>query len=184
MPDVPAGQRRRASWAVVGLAMPVLSACVTGTHERGASAAVPAITTATEECREAGEHAADGEEAAADSGIELSSISPPTGTRVARSTLLVADLDFAVKEFQSGQYRISAEFETLTGETRARGRLEAPQVLKSARGSIRLCVPLADVWDTPDMRQPLAVRFTLDRIEDAHRNHPVASTGKLIYPLR
>jgi hypothetical protein len=166
------------------LAGSVLPACVSGTHERGPSAVAPAIATAADECREAGEHAADGEESMADSGIQLTSISPPSGTRVARSTLLVADLDYAVNDFQSGQYRIAARFDTLTSDRNAGGSVPSIPVLKSPSGSLRLCVPFADVWDMPDLRHPFAVRFTLIRIDDARRNHSVASTNKLTYPLR
>lgn len=86
---------------------------------------------------------------------------------------------------ERGPSAVAPAIATAADECReAGGSVPSIPVLKSPSGSLRLCVPFADVWDMPDLRHPFAVRFTLIRIDDARRNHSVASTNKLTYPLR
>jgi hypothetical protein len=56
------------------------------------------------------------------------------------------------------------------------------ELLKYASGSYRLCFPLTDVWSAPDVKKPLSVRFMLNKIDDAHHNHPIAITDRLSFP--
>lgn len=157
---------------VVGLAASVLPACVSSTGERAATA---------QECRSPTEQASGGDTSApADTALQLISISPPTGSDVQRSTVLVADLAYTVKDFAAGRFIILAQFDLKAERRTTDGAIKSHPYLESASGSYRLCFPLTDIWDR-DVKRPLSVRFVLDRVDASHRHHPVAKTEKLSY---
>jgi len=175
----------RAGFAVaVGFALSMLSACVAspGDHPPSAPSALsPEAAAVVEECRTPTQQAA-GDEASAstDTGLQLISISPPVGSLVTRSTVLVADLAYAVTDFTADQFTILAQFDSPVEHRTTEGSFKSHPYLQSASGSYRLCFPLTDIWDR-DVKRPLSVRFVLNRVDESHRNHAVARTEKLSY---
>jgi hypothetical protein len=117
-----------------------------------------------------------------ENSLRLVTIEPIADTRVQRSTVLVADLAFTVKDFDSGKYRVFAQFDTTTPGRSTDGTFDSYPSLKYASGNYRLCFPLTDIWNVANLKRPLSVRFMLNKIDDARHNHAIAITDRLSFP--
>src|SRR5437762_1928102 len=117
----------------------------------------------------------------AGTSIKLLTITPPAGTNVRKETVLVADLAYAVKDFELSRFKVMAQFDTNRGTT-TDGTFKNYPVLKAAAGKLRFCFPLAHIWDGPEMKRPLSVRFFLNRMYDGGMSKVIAHTDPLLYP--
>src|SRR5215469_8285870 len=74
--------------------------------------------------------------------LKLAAIVPAPGTTLEMDTVLSADLDYAVRDFQSGQFVIMAQFDT-NGNGRTGGGNDGDNpMVKSAVGTLHLCFPM------------------------------------------
>jgi hypothetical protein len=122
------------------------------------------------------------QEAPATSGLDVLTITPPQGSKVRRSTVLMADLAYTVKDFEPGKYIVLAQFDTNSKSKTTDGHFDGYPILKYANGIFRMCFPLSNVWDLPDLQRPLSVRFLLNKTDDARRSHSVAHTDPISFP--
>jgi hypothetical protein len=113
--------------------------------------------------------------------IQVQRITPEAGTTVQKSTLLVADLAYTVKDFDSGKFLIFAQFDTNQKGRSTDGKFDSYQNLKYPGGTFRLCFPMVDIWSVPDLKKPLSVRFVLNKIDSPHHNHVIASTDRFSF---
>jgi hypothetical protein len=113
--------------------------------------------------------------------IQVQRITPEAGTTVQRSTLLVADLAYTVKDFDSGKFLIFAQFDTNQKGRSTDGNFNNYLSLKYPSGAFRLCYPMIHIWSVPDLKKPLSVRFVLNKIDDPHHNHVIASTERFSF---
>ena len=119
--------------------------------------------------------------AAADK-IQILNVTPPAGSGLQKSTVPVVDLAYEVKDFDSGQYIVVAQFDTNTNGRSTDGKFNSCPHLKYARGSYRLCFPPKNVWSEPDVKRPFLVQFRLNKIDNEHHSHSVALTDRLSFP--
>ncbi len=121
------------------------------------------------------------------SGIHILSISPPPGSSVQKSTMLVADLAYNVKDADSGVYILFPMFDKIYDKRYSAGAFRNHPFLKYARGTIKFCFPMADIWGERNLRTPLAFRFflnKLDKLNDPTHFHIVATTEKIYFPIK
>ena len=114
--------------------------------------------------------------------LHLSSIMPAPGAPVNEKTLLLADLDYAVADFEPGHFKIMAQFETITDGMTTDGSFRDYPFPRSAAGKLHFCFPLSDVWNLPTIKRPLTVRFMLNRVYDSGMSEPIAKTGFFTFP--
>jgi hypothetical protein len=166
---------------VLSLALTSLAACAS--HPPPDTAVSP-IGGASNKggCAAITEQTSSNEPAPTANSLRLITIEPIAGSHVQKSTVLVADLAFAIKDFDSGKYILFAQFDTTTPNRTTDGTFNSYPPLKFASGSYHLCFPIADIWSAPGVKRPLSVHFLLNKIDDAHHNHAIAITDRLSYP--
>jgi hypothetical protein len=123
-----------------------------------------------------------GQPAPTESGIHLLSISPQPGSALSEQTALLADLEYSVAGFEPGQFKILAQFDTDTRGLTTDGSFKNYAFPKFAVGKLRFCFPLRHVWNLPNIKRPLTVRFMLNRVYESGLSVPVAKTATLIFP--
>src|ERR1700744_6182288 len=99
--------------------------------------------------------------------VRVVDVKPPAGSSVHKWTELVADIDYDVEDFSSGNYILVAQFDTTQEGHSTDGSFsfdKYPQ-LTYASGSFRLCFPLKDVWEQLRVKRPFSVRFFLSKID-------------------
>jgi len=128
------------------------------------------------------QEASAGEVSPARTSIKLLTITPPAGTNVRKEMVLLADLAYAVQDFEPNRFKIMAQFETTRRGMTTDGTFRNYPVLKAAAGKLRFCFPLTHIWDRPGMKWPLSVRFFLNRMHDDGVGEVVAQTDALAYP--
>lgn len=112
--------------------------------------------------------------------IELQSIRPAEGGRIGVTTELEVDVEYQVENFVPNQFYLIARFPTTFGTMSVGGRENTP-LLRSARGRALLCVPLAEVFDDPDVRWPLTVVISINQIQAGGASRPVADTRTVVF---
>jgi hypothetical protein len=167
---------------VLSLALTSLAACAA--NPPNTDTAAPPVSRATSKggCAAIADQTPSNEPAPTANSLRLVTIEPIAGSHVQKSTVLVADLAFTVKDFDSGKYILFAQFDTTKPKRTTDGKFDSYPLLKYASGGYHLCFPLADIWDVPDVKRPLSVHFLLNKIDDAHHNHAIAITDRLSYP--
>jgi hypothetical protein len=167
-----------------GMCVQLLSACTTRLPEAAATVPTSSGGDATDQCMTMSDHAPSKDQSGpATNSIQILTIKPPAGSGVDVSTVLVADLEYAVRDFDSGKYIVFAQFETNTNGKSTDGKFNSYPFLKYATGTYRLCFPLIDIWNVPDVKRPLTVRFLLNRVDDARHNHSIAITDRISFPV-
>jgi hypothetical protein len=167
---------------VLSLALTSLAACAA--NPPNTDTAAPPVSRATSKggCAAIADQTPSNEPAPTANSLRLVTIEPIAGSHVQKSTVLVADLAFTVKDFDSGKYILFAQFDTTKPKRTTDGKFDSYPLLKYASGGYHLCFPLADIWDVPDVKRPLSVHFLLNTIDDAYHNHAIAITDRLSYP--
>jgi len=116
--------------------------------------------------------------------VKVANVSPPAGTTVHKWNTLAVDLEYDVKDFDSGVYILVAQFDTTKEGRSTDGSFSFSKYphLTYASGSFRLCFPLKDVWNDSNVKRPFSVRFFLSKMDNPHHFHPVAKTEPQIFP--
>jgi serine/threonine protein kinase len=94
--------------------------------------------------------------------LELRRISPPPGSTVSRNTVVVADLEFTVDDFEKDRFRIQPHL--LTGPATSQiisGDLVEGPILPEARGNLTVRVPLNVLFDNNTVNGPFQIQFAL-----------------------
>lgn len=156
------------------------SAAAAGSPHAALSASVsdPCLGTASE----VGEGASAGGGLPTRTDIKLLRITPAAGTTVRKETVLVADLAYSVKDFEANRFMVLAQFDTGFPGVTTDGDFKNYPILSTPAGKLRFCFPLEDVWNDPDLRFPLSVRFYLGRMHGRGRSEVVARTATVVYP--
>jgi len=160
---------------VLSLAPICLAACAS--HPAPDTAVSPKVGCAT-----ITDQPSSNEPAPTANSVRLVTIEPIAGSHVRKSTVLVADLAFAIKDFDYGKYILFAQFDTTNPKRTTDGTFNGYPPLKYASGNYHLCFPLANIWNVPNVKRPLSVHFLLNKIDDAHHNHAIAVTDRLAFP--
>jgi hypothetical protein len=124
--------------------------------------------------------------------LRLVSVSPEPQSEVTKGTWIVAEVEYAVTAgFQPGLFYLATEVRPRDGERPLRRPIRADEnpVLRKANGRLKLRFALAQVWDLPEVRRPLLLRFQLNHKTDGipgpeGARETVASTGPVEYPAR
>jgi hypothetical protein len=114
--------------------------------------------------------------------IHLSSITTQPGAPVGERTLLLADLDYSVEDFEPGHFKIMAQFETITNGLTTDGGFRDYPFPRSAVGKLHFCFPLSYVWNLPNIKRPLTVHFMLNRVYESGVSEPIAKTDFFTFP--
>ena len=118
-----------------------------------------------------------------DTSIRLLSISPPAGFNVTENAVLEAHLAYSVRDFQAGQYRIMAQFDTDNVMATTDGAFKDHPVPQSARGRLDFCFPLRYVWNLPNIKRPFNVRFLLNKVYESGISQPLARTETVSFSV-
>ena len=113
--------------------------------------------------------------------IRLLSVAPQPGAPVSEQTALVADLEYAVKDFEPGHFKIVAQFDTDVEGATTDGSFKTYPFPKVAVGKLRFCFPLRHVWNLPNIKRPLTVRFMVSEVYESGMSVPVAKTAPLTF---
>ncbi len=118
------------------------------------------------------------------SEIRLVSIIPAAGSLLLHDSVLAADLEYWVRDFEPGRYTILAQFALQERRRSTDGdfpRSEYP-VLTSAAGRVHFCFSMDYVWKRPIEKSPFDVLFLLNKwVGDAGKSSSVAHTEHLQY---
>jgi len=115
--------------------------------------------------------------AARESGLKLASIHPADSSYVTAQTMVVAELEYAIHEFQPDQWQIIAQLETVNSRSTVSGGFDENPELQFARGTLRFCYPLRGAWSSPTVSWPLRLVFHLTRRNDDGSTSVVASSA-------
>jgi hypothetical protein len=107
--------------------------------------------------------------------VELLSMTPGEQGRIDRHTIIEADVEFHIVDFQPGQFFLDVRFPTTYGSNSLGSRATRPN-LRSAHGRAHLCVPLADIFDDPDVRWPLTAIVSVHQDLQGGGHRPVADS--------
>jgi hypothetical protein len=100
---------------------------------------------------------------------------PQDGANVTPDTVLTADVDYAIKDFEPGKYIVMAQVETTSPGTTTNGGFEDVAV-KDASGHLVVKFPLRYVWNLPQVKFPLVVHFNLNEKLQDGASTPIASS--------
>jgi hypothetical protein len=96
--------------------------------------------------------------------IKLISLAPEDGSSVGRDSVVAAELQFTIDNFKARKDRYFVSILFQTSGSRAAMFSNSPGdivMLTEATGTITLAYPLDRVWDDPQLRKPLVVRYFL-----------------------
>lgn len=122
--------------------------------------------------------------APAGSNLNVIRVTPTDGSTLFQDSVLEADLEYQVKDFKPGQFRILAQFALQQSGRSTDGDFPSSDypVLASPTGRVHFCFPMAYVWQRP-LELPLNVRFMLTRFDgDASLSSVVSQTQPLRFP--
>jgi hypothetical protein len=97
--------------------------------------------------------------------VRMQLVDPANGGAVDAGSVLVVDVDYAVADFEPGQYGLMVYFSALvsfTSPAGPEGRYELPR----GSGRVRLCVPLRDIYAAPRLRWPLQMYVSLNKRQE------------------
>jgi hypothetical protein len=181
-------------FSTMGIVLAATCACVTQAPMTPSASPVTTPASATAEAQPPpkdvdpclGQMRFEGQGIGADPGaptetsIRLLSITPQAGTPVGENTALQADLAYSVRDFQPGHFKIMAQFDTYTSMT-TDGAFKNYPFPESPAGKLHFCFPLRFVWNLPDIKRPLVVRFLLNRVYESGMSQSVARTEKVTF---
>jgi hypothetical protein len=108
--------------------------------------------------------------------IKMTSLSPAENSYVTDATMLTAELEYDIDRFEPDMYQVNIQFETIEERNTTGGAFIEHPELQFARGTLRFCYPLRNVWQDPTVRFPLGMLFHLTRRNEDGSTTPVAST--------
>ena len=95
--------------------------------------------------------------------VQIVSIVPPAGSTVNADTTLVAELDYAIENFDSSaHYYVTPQFDSTEGAGRTFNAFTGPTSgsrLRSASGRLRIAHPIRPEWSHPWLAKPVRVTF-------------------------
>ncbi len=138
----------------------------------GFAASMLAIPTATEPSTNA-----------STATLELKNLTPPPGSIVDRTVVIVAELEYTIADFRDNTFEINVQFDTTSPHTTrsAPGPLRRESRVKKSSGTITLKQPLREVWDETAIARPFKVWFYLTRKQGGGRSVSVATVGPIEY---
>jgi len=113
--------------------------------------------------------------------VHLLSITPQAANDVQRDTLVFAELNYAIRDFQPGRFFIIAQLETLDPDVTWDGVYSPRVELNRPSGKVTFCFPLVSVWDSPRMKWPLSIKFLLNEPSSRGSSHSLAQTTATEY---
>jgi len=155
---------------IVLLILPVLGGCASSSGLRQAHQCTPTMDSSQTEL------------SPATTTLKLVSISPTAGATLSVDTVLSADLEYTVQDFEPSRFKILAQFDTDRSGRTTDGTFKAYPVLKSAAGKVHFCFPMTHVWSRPEVTRPFVVRFYLNReLGEKGRSVVIARTQALAF---
>jgi TonB family protein len=112
--------------------------------------------------------------------LDLVEVKPPPGSSVTKETIVVAELSYRIEQFTAERFVAGASAELVTGNSTINGSPDV--VLGQATGRVTVAYPLADVWDHPELRKPLLIRFAVRQLGGSEGiSAIVANAGPVTY---
>lgn len=98
--------------------------------------------------------------------VTLLAVDPPEGAELRKDTVLAADVQFRIANYQPKSYFLVAMFPTAGFGSMSPGGPGDTPMLEHASGKVHLCVRLQEVYDHPAMVWPLSMRIRMLRLTD------------------
>ena len=102
--------------------------------------------------------------APAKSKVTLLGMTPAEGAELRKDMMLSVDVEFQVADFVPGEYYLIVMFPTSGRGSMSPNDPSNMPALTHPSGKARLCVPLAEVYEHPDMKWPLSMAVRLMRV--------------------
>jgi len=120
---------------------------------------------------------------AAGGTLNLVTVTPSSGERVSKTTVVVAELAYSVTGFRKGRFYVTAQVATDDPKRTTSGRMPPARhvKLKATEGRLSLAFPVESVWDMPGIRRPLRIWFYLHETTGHGRSRVIAMTGPTDY---
>jgi hypothetical protein len=98
-----------------------------------------------------------------DDTLILKSIEPVAGSAVDRNSSIKVTLEYSARDYVAGQYFLIAQFLTTQNYT-TDGDIPNDQYpfACGSRGVFTLTYPVKYIWETPNVRKPLQIKFQLN----------------------
>jgi hypothetical protein len=115
--------------------------------------------------------------------LSLVKVSPEPGAQVTRDTVVVARLAFDISMLERGNYVLIGQVDSKIGGRTTDGKFpsDAYIVLEQPSGEATFSFPLAYVWDEPDVKHPIAIRYILVKRSGSRRSMSVGSVDPVQY---
>jgi hypothetical protein len=117
------------------------------------------------------------------STLTVGSVSPAANTPITVKTVLVADLEYSVEDFQPGAYFVMVQVDTKKEHITTDGQYpnSSYPILTEPHGKLRFSFPVKYVWWSPNVKHPLNVHFYLNKKTDSKHSRIVAKAGPIAY---
>lgn len=97
--------------------------------------------------------------------LELKSATPDSGATLDRSSTIVVDFDYALKDFVPGEFYLFANAESVTAQASI-GIDSAFKALEHPAGHVRRCFSFYRIWDDERVKWPMTLRFVVVQTAD------------------
>jgi hypothetical protein len=97
------------------------------------------------------------------SKLNLLAVSPPDGGNLDRNTIIEADVEFQIADFEPKSFRFMTLFPTAGYGSMSPLDAKNTPYVESAIGKVHLCVPLGEVYEHPTMKWPLSMQVSVLR---------------------
>jgi hypothetical protein len=97
--------------------------------------------------------------------LSIVSISPAPGTAVTRETVVTAELEYSMSSFVPELHYVMAQADMNQPGYSFDGTFpaEAYPIMKERKGRLSFSFPLRHIWDSPDLKHPITMRFALNK---------------------
>ena len=115
--------------------------------------------------------------------LEILSVTPTSGTRVTKDTVIVAELSYTIDGFEPRQFFIMVQAATKNPLMTTGGSFPAGDmpVLTAAAGKLRFSYPLRYLWASSEVQKPFRIWFYLNRNIHPQGSLVVAKSAPLDY---
>jgi|ERR1051325_5657887 hypothetical protein len=116
--------------------------------------------------------------------VRLVSLSPPAGSELSKDTILVADVEYTIRNFKPGvHYYVAPLFaSTKSGTTfNMLGNMAAAPALAQPTGTVTVRYPISGELESRDLKRPVTVWFYVLEETGAGKARVIGQTEELAF---
>ena len=115
--------------------------------------------------------------------LEILSVTPTSGTRVTKDSVIVAELSYTIDGFEPGQFFLMVQAATKDPLMTTGGSFPATDlpVLTTPTGKLRFSYPMRYLWASSEVQKPFKIWFYMNRNIHPQGSLVVAKSAPLDY---